>query len=122
MPNDDLARELQLCEHRRANGLCFKCGDRYSREHRCKSATQLLTIQVGDYGEVLNDDAVHALDLLDAPAEQDPATECCVLSTHAVAGSESPRTICLHALVGNQVMLLLVDSRSTHSFVSKSFA
>ncbi|XP_048527388.1 uncharacterized protein LOC125506673 [Triticum urartu] len=121
-PNDDLARERQLREHRRANGLCFKCGDRYSRDHRCKPAMQLLTIQVGDYGEVLSDDAVHALDLLDAPADPDPEPECCVLSTHAVAGTESPRTIRLRALVGNQVMLLLVDSGSTHSFISQAFA
>ncbi|XP_020184893.1 uncharacterized protein [Aegilops tauschii subsp. strangulata] len=121
-PNDDLARERQLREHRRANGLCFKCGDRYSGDYRCKPATQLLTIQVGDYGEVITDDAVHALDLLDAPVDQDPAPECCVLSTHAVAGTESPRTIRVRALVGNQVMLLLVDSGSTHSFVSKALA
>lgn len=58
--NDDFARERQLRDHRRAHGLCFKCGDRYSREHRCKQPTQLLTIQVGDHGEVLTDDAVHA--------------------------------------------------------------
>ncbi|XBJ01839.1 hypothetical protein VPH35_021384 [Triticum aestivum] len=68
-PNDELARERQLRDHRRANGLCFKCGDRYSREHKCKAATQLLTIHIGDFGEVLSDDTVHTLDLLDAPEQ-----------------------------------------------------
>ena len=34
-PSDDYTRERQLRDYRRANNLCFKCGDRYSREHRC---------------------------------------------------------------------------------------
>ena len=67
---------------------------------------------------MLSDDAMRALDLLDGSADQDPAPECCVLSTHAIAGTESPRTIRLRALVGNQGMLLLVDSGSMHSFIS----
>lgn len=58
---DEFARERQLKDFRRANGLCFKCGDRYSREHRCNTQAQLLTIQVGNYGELLSDDAIHAL-------------------------------------------------------------
>uniref|UniRef100_A0A453EG05 Retrotransposon gag domain-containing protein n=1 Tax=Aegilops tauschii subsp. strangulata TaxID=200361 RepID=A0A453EG05_AEGTS len=119
---DDFARERQLRDHRRAHGLCFRCGDRYSREHRCKQATQLLTIHMGEHGEILTEDAIQAMELLDdqgaAPADQ----ECCVLSTQAVSGTETPRTIRLRALVGNQVMLLLVNSGSTHSFISASFA
>lgn len=47
---DDFGRERQLRDFRRANGLCFKCGDRYSREHQCKRQGQLLTIQVGEFG------------------------------------------------------------------------
>uniref|UniRef100_A0A8R7U589 Uncharacterized protein n=1 Tax=Triticum urartu TaxID=4572 RepID=A0A8R7U589_TRIUA len=77
---------------------------------------------MGEHGEILTEDAIQAMELLDdqgaAPADQ----ECCVLSTQAVSGTETPRTIRLRALVGNQVMLLLVDSGSTHSFISASFA
>ena len=118
---DDYARERQLKEFRRANGLCFKCGDRYTRDHRCNTQAQLLTIQVGAYGELLTDDTVHALDLLDAPEQEVPPPECCTISAHTLDGSEAPNTIRLRALVGNQVMLLLLDSGSTHSFVNKTF-
>ncbi|XP_073360126.1 uncharacterized protein [Aegilops tauschii subsp. strangulata] len=76
-------------------------------------------IKVGDYGEILSDDTVHALQLLDTPAAQEP--ECCSLSQHAVSGHEAPSTIRLRAQVGDQVMLLLVDSGSTHSFISEAF-
>ncbi|KAE8812438.1 hypothetical protein D1007_10581 [Hordeum vulgare] len=49
------------------------------------------------------------------------APECCLLSSQALDGTDSVSTIHLRALVGNQVMLLLLDSSSTHSFVNKSF-
>ena len=118
---DEFGRERQLRDFRRANGLCFKCGDKYSREHQCKKqGAQLLTIQVGEFGEVLTDDAVHALELLDEP-EGEPA-ECCLLSSHATSGTESSACIRLQAQVGDQMMLLLLDSGSSHSFIDASFA
>lgn len=118
---DDFGRERQLRDYRRQHGLCFRCGDKYSREHQCKRSAQLLTIEVGDHGEVLSDEAARALDLLDEPAAaEEPA--CCLLSAHAVEGTEAPETIRIRATVGDQTMLLLVDSGSTHSFVNSSFA
>jgi hypothetical protein len=62
--NDDFNRERQLRDFRRANNLCFKCGDKFSKEHQCKRTGQLLTIEVGEFGEVLSDEAVFALKLL----------------------------------------------------------
>ena len=76
-------------------------------------------IEVGNFGEFLSDDAVHALQLLDAPADQEP--ECCSLSQQALSGEETPSTIRLGAQVGDQIMLLLVDSASSHSFINESF-
>lgn len=31
----DLWKAKQLKDYRRANGLCFKCGQKYSPEHKC---------------------------------------------------------------------------------------
>jgi hypothetical protein len=74
--NDDFNRERQLRDFRRANNLCFKCGDKYSKEHQCKRIGQLLTIEVGEFSEVLSDDAVVAMELLNGT----PVTaECCQL-------------------------------------------
>jgi hypothetical protein len=55
-------------------------------------------IEVGEFGEVLSDDAVHALELLEETAV--PAG-CCLLSLDALAGTAGEETICLRALVGN---------------------
>lgn len=117
--NDDFNRERQLRDFRRANNLCFKCGDKYSKEHQCKRSGQLLTIEIGEFGEVLSDDAVVALELLD---ETPVTAACCQLSLNVVAGTDTGETMKLRALVGNQVMILLIDSGSTHTFVTRSFA
>ena len=116
---DEYARERQLKEFRRANGLCFRCGDKYSREHQCKRTGQILMIEVGDFGEILSDDTVHALQLLDPPVAHELG--CCAISQHAVSVEEAPSTIRLHTQVGDQYMLLLADSGSSHSFISDSF-
>jgi hypothetical protein len=107
---DDFNRERQLRDFRRANNLCFKCGEKFSKDHQCKRTGQLLTIEVGEFGEVLSDDVVLALDLLE---ETPIPAACCQLSLDAMAGTESGGTIRLRAMVGNQVMILLVDSGST---------
>ena len=77
-----------------------------------------MMIEVGDYGEILSDDTVHALQLLELPTAQDE--ECCSLSQHADTSDEAPSTIRLRTQVCDQVMLLLVDSESTHSFISEA--
>ena len=93
-------------------------GDKYNKEHQYKKPLQLLTIQVGEHGEILTEDAVQALELLTEPT----TSECCQISAHAVSGADNTETIRIRALVGNQVMLALVDSGSSHSFVDENFA
>jgi len=52
--------------------------------------------------------------------EEAPVTiACCQLSANAVAGTATGQTMRLQALLGNQVMILLIDSGSTHTFVTK---
>lgn len=121
---DEFVRERQLRDYRRANNLCFKCGERYSRDHQCKrQGAQLLTIQVGEHGELLNEEAIRALELLDdpEPAVAAVAAQCCMLSAQATTGTESSSCIRLTAKVQEQTMLILLDSGSSHSFVSASF-
>jgi hypothetical protein len=90
--NDDFNRERQLRDFRRANNLCFKCGDKFSKEHQCKRSGQLLTTKVGDFGEVLSDNAVQAVELLE---EEPVQATCCHISLDAVAGTETSETVCL---------------------------
>jgi hypothetical protein len=120
--NDEYARERQLRDFRRANNLCFRCGEKYNKEHQCKKPMQLLTIQLGEFGEILTEDTVQALELFTEPEQNESQMQCCHLSLQAVSGGEANETIRLRAQVGNQVMINLIDSGSNHSFINKEFA
>uniref|UniRef100_A0A453EP45 Peptidase A2 domain-containing protein n=1 Tax=Aegilops tauschii subsp. strangulata TaxID=200361 RepID=A0A453EP45_AEGTS len=46
--------------------------------------------------------------------------ECATISVTALSGASHPKTIQLRALMGNQVVLVLIDSGSTHTFVDQA--
>jgi hypothetical protein len=54
-------------------------------------------------------------------AEDILTTEMGQLSLNAIFGIDFGDSMRIHALVHNKVMLILVDSRSSHSFVSSAF-
>ena len=68
--------------------------------------------------------------MLSPPTSPDPSPsaqversdeDLCLLSVAAVTGTEAPKAFRLHGKVGNQVLLMLVDSGSSHSFVNSAF-
>jgi hypothetical protein len=67
-----------------------------------RSRCNLLTIQVGEHGEIITEDTVQALELIE---ESVPTQTDCylLLSAHAEAGSEGADTMQFRTLVGNQV-------------------
>ena len=64
----------------------------------------------------LTEDILNQLAVKDALNE-----EFCQLSLNAISGTDSGQAMRLQALVDNKVMLVLVDSGSSHSFVSSAF-
>ena len=63
-------------------------------------------------------------DVADTPDPEPPTQEqvFMLLSATAVTGSASPRTMQLKGSLSGQDILILVDSGSSHSFLSTSFA
>nr|AAP54660.2 retrotransposon protein, putative, unclassified [Oryza sativa Japonica Group] len=111
----DLWKAKQLKDYRRAQGLCFKCGDKYTPEHRCAVGGQIKAMQLE---EVLTDDILDAV----IAAEQSDDEEDCHISLNALTGAHLPTAILLRALVHSKVLLLLVDYGSSHSFIDYNFA
>lgn len=108
----ELWKAKQLKDYRRANNLCFRCGEKYNPGHKC-------TIQ--DQGQVKAMQAQEFLsdEVLDAVVGgEDEEEEDVHLSLNALSGADHPHTLRVRALVGNQVMLMLIDSGSSHSFVN----
>lgn len=120
--SNTLWKERQVRGHRKANGLCFYCGEPYDPQHknvyakRPQPPVQVNALVVNDLDLVLTDEVLNQLAVEDGLTE-----DFCHLSLNALAGTDKGEAMRLRALVGNKVMLVLVDSDSSHNFVSQSF-
>jgi hypothetical protein len=119
-PSGTLWRERQLRDYRKANGLCYYCGEKFDPAHVevCAKRTkaQLNVLAVNDLDQNLNDEVLNQLEV-----EDDLTEDFHHLSLHAVAGTEGADCMQIRSLVKNKVMLILLDSGSSHSFVSSNF-
>jgi hypothetical protein len=115
----ELWKDRQLRDYRRLHNLCFKCGEKYDPTHQCqrRPPQQLHAIVTKDMNTELSDAVLEELEMQDAAT-----AELLHLSLHAMAGTEAAKKIRIRALVGNQVMLILVDSGSSTSSVCEDFA
>jgi hypothetical protein len=117
----DMWKACQIREHRRENGLCFKCGDKYAPGHKCPdtaceaSMAQLaaMTGNNGDGGGLLSEEILSALEMHSITTKDDR-----FLSLNAISGTQNNKMIHLRALLNNQVLPILVDSGSSHTFLN----
>lgn len=112
-----LWRDRQLRDYRKANGLCYNCGEKFEPGHnevcakRVKAQANALVVNGLD--RELSDDVLNQQALEDAlPAE------FCQLSINAISSTDHMNCIKLKTKVKDRVMLILIDSASSHSFVS----
>ena len=113
-------KERQKRDYCRANGLCYWCNEKYDPAHaevctkRPKAQANALSLNNLDVD--LNENILAQLELEDALSQ-----DFGQLSLNALAGTSQGQAMRVRALVKNKVMLLLVDSGSSHSFISSSF-
>lgn len=83
----DLWKAKQLKDYRRANGLCFKCGQKYSPEHKCVlQGSQLKLMQTT---EILSDELLDAVVI----GEREETADLCHILVTALAGSSHPQAM-----------------------------
>jgi hypothetical protein len=101
--------------------MCYKCRDKFILGHKFNTTqpaphvAQLTVINScqGDGGGIWADD------LLDAFKQHSLSTKAdCHISLYAISGATHNKVIHLRALVGKQVFSILVDSRSSNSFLN----
>jgi hypothetical protein len=102
--------------------LCFKCGDKFAPGHKCtkkesgNGSTQLSSLESeSDKGDFLPEELLNALELQVMLSGED-----CFLSLNAIFESQSTKVIHLRPLVNNQVLSILVDSGSSHTFLNSA--
>ncbi|KAK1649759.1 hypothetical protein QYE76_067564 [Lolium multiflorum] len=80
----DMWKAQQLKEYRRANNLCFKCGDKYVPGHQCaQPVAQLKAIQGGEGATIISDAMLTAITEL----EQGYVSDSMFMSMNALAGT-----------------------------------
>ena len=116
-----LWRDRQLRDYRKANNLCFHCGEKFEPGHLevCtkKNKPQLHALALNDLDKEISEEALNDMAIEDLITE-----DFCQLSLNALSGAEATDSIKLKAAIQNKTMLILVDTGSSHNFVSSQFA
>jgi len=110
-----------LRDYRRAHGLCVRCGEKWSRDHRCPEAIQLHALQElwevcfsRDCQEDGYDDSLEA--------DTDEAQLCIAISMAASGSPPSVTSIQFMGHIQGHPVRILIDSGSSHTFVSAALA
>lgn len=107
-------------DDRRKKGLCFKCGLKYSPQHKCTDGGLRILLladgeSIDENGEVLCAETLE---------DEAPEGECLSLESpdDTLGTPLSLSTIKLAGKIGEVPVLILVDSGATHNFLSKQLA
>ncbi|WVZ98670.1 hypothetical protein U9M48_044077 [Paspalum notatum var. saurae] len=119
-PSISFWKDRQLREYRRTNGLYYHCGDKFTPGHMetCakKPTAQANALVLNDLDKEISEEVLNQIAI-----EQVLTEDFCNLSLNALSGTEGNECLKLRAIVNKKVLLMLIDSGSSHSFVSNAF-
>lgn len=95
-------------KRKRALGLCFSCDEKYAPGHKCVNP------------QIFIMEGIDESDSDGANAEEDDTTP--EITLNALTGWDSPTTMRLLATIADHNLHALVDSSSTHNFISEKVA
>jgi hypothetical protein len=102
---------------RKEKGLCFWCNEKFTPEHRCqKPQTFLIEAYTTEEDDELVD-FTGASEGGNCAEEEEP-----LISLHAIAGCNGPKTMRVKTAIERRILVILIDSGSTHNFVDHKIA
>lgn len=113
-PSDD--KMVALRAFYRAKGLCVRCAEKWSRGHTCPEKVHLHALQeIWDILQINDEDQ--------ASVQSEPQEQLFMaVSVAAMAGEDGPRTMRFQGELQGKEILVLVNSGSSHTFVSANLA
>jgi len=110
-PHDDKLSALKNYHH--AKGLCFTCGERWAKDHKCQAIVQLHVVQ--ELVECMQS----LVESLPEAKESIDNMELMHLSVDDKASATPERSIILSCTVQGKSVVFLLDSSSSNSFIAK---
>ena len=103
--------------YRKAKGLCYKCGLKWGSQHKCPESVSLHVVEKL-WQIVSEEDQVTQAILDDSDSEED----LMAISSQATQGTSQGKTIKLSGHILKHQAVILVDSGSSHNFISEQLA
>lgn len=114
--SEDKWQSLKAFRH--SKGLCFVCGEKWTREHQCENAIQLHVVQEMVEYMQLNEDC--SPEAPETPEELQRDPNLMLLSAPAVdSGLAAPRTMLLQVTIQGNEFTFLVVSCSSSCFIDR---
>jgi len=113
LEQDDKLKSLM--QHRKKNGLCYKCGEKWSHNHKCPAQVSLHVIE--ELFDALQPPESETEGYSSSEDEPEPAVVLAVTSESLVNPCKR-RTMRFQGCVDNKEVTILVDSGSSGTFVS----
>ncbi|XP_040996196.1 uncharacterized protein LOC121242393 [Juglans microcarpa x Juglans regia] len=110
--------QLQM-KDRREKGLCYYCGAKWQPDHRCQKPKLYLIEEICDNPEEVKgqkgEDKLK--EVVDYIVTLEPSNYNPEISLHAIMGAANSRTMRVMATIGACVLVVLIDTCSTHNFL-----
>jgi hypothetical protein len=114
---------------RRKQGLFYYCDDKYSSGHKCHeqnffqidASTSTSSEDIPSYEAPDQEDAQPSVHLEDSVATPVEPVEP-VISLHALSGISAPQTLKIKGYIKHRLVVVLIDSGSTHNFIHRRLA
>jgi len=105
-------------QRRRAQNLCFNCNERFTAGHKCREP-RILMLEGYDDSNTLLCDKEGDDQAFQENAETITEPE---ITLHALTGWAAPKTMRITVRIGSSDVIALIDSGSTHNFISERLA
>ena len=100
-------------QQRRTQGLCFNCNKKFTADHKCTKA-QLLLLESEELPNEIVYEEITGEEITGEPGESvNPR-----ISLYVLIGWAAPQTMRVMARIRPYKIIVLIDSGSTHNFIS----